>query len=51
MANSESVQKLQAEARAAYKNAQSPETKAAARLAEGQARTNGNAAAGAPRSN
>ncbi|BDT39672.1 MULTISPECIES: hypothetical protein [Streptomyces] len=45
---SEAVRALLAEARADYERAQSPEMKAAVRLQQGQARTNGNAAAGAP---
>ncbi|MFF3982708.1 hypothetical protein [Streptomyces sp. NPDC001828] len=49
MSQSETVKKLQAEARAAYKAHNTPETAAAFRLARGQAQTNGNAAAGTPR--
>ncbi|WP_432138671.1 hypothetical protein [Streptomyces sp. bgisy154] len=49
MSQSETVKKLQAEAAAAYKKHNSPETAAAYRLARGQAQTNGNAAAGTPR--
>lgn len=44
----EAAQKLLAEARADYRRANSPAMKAAAREQLGQARTNGNAAAGAP---
>ncbi|MHC3394771.1 hypothetical protein ACLQ2E_35765 [Streptomyces lavendulocolor] len=45
---SKAAQELLAEAAADYKRAQSPETKAAVRLAQGFARANGNAAAGTP---
>ncbi|MFI7396252.1 hypothetical protein [Streptomyces tendae] len=49
MSQSETVKQLQAEARAAYKAHNTPETAAAFRLARGQAQTNDNAAAGTPR--
>ncbi|GHH54542.1 hypothetical protein [Streptomyces candidus] len=49
MPTSETVKQLQAEAAAAFKKHNSPQTAAAARTASGQARTNGNAAAGMPR--
>ncbi|WP_330269920.1 hypothetical protein [Streptomyces griseorubiginosus] len=49
MPTSETVKKLQAEARATYEKHNTPERAAAFRLQRGQAQTNGNAAAGAPR--
>nr|WP_233109084.1 hypothetical protein [Streptomyces sp. 14R-10] len=47
---SKSVKKLQAQAAQDYRQHNSPETAAAYRTARGQVQSNGNAAAGTPRS-
>ncbi|MFF8387832.1 hypothetical protein ACF053_29905 [Streptomyces kanasensis] len=49
MSQSETVKQLQAEARAAYKAHNTPETAAAARIQRGQAQANGNVTGGTPR--